>query len=230
MKITLEIEKTKKKQPKTNNAKKTLIRRIETFIDKHFTLFTILLAICVVAAPFGARWCSLRFGTNTKITADGLLNYLGTVFSGILTFFLACVAIYQSQKSAKFEELLNRQARLQEICPHLQIELKKKDGTEGNVFDLTVENISPNPAIGVYIFEYSAFSHITGNGKSERKVAFGDAKSTILSIDECYYELNESHYPQYIILIFCDIDNNIIQQEFVCTSDLIYEPKDIEYI
>jgi hypothetical protein len=156
-----------------------------------------------------------------------MLTYVGTIIGSCATVFVAFIAIYQGQRTIQLEEMVDAQMRKSEICPSLQIQIEK---IEKDFFEITIENNGSQPAIGIYIFEYPFIHNVKPKKAEKKKFIVGTERAGVLSVDKSYIEYNSKGLPKIITLVFGDVDNNIISQEF-CASNAgeEYEARQIEY-
>ena len=156
----------------------------------------------------------------TDISADGMLGYWGNMFSGCVSILVAVIALYQAGLIHRLEQEKSADERKQQICPKLQVALKKK----GNYFDLFIGNNAPFRAVGVYLFEYNMAPTVAENKHVKKRVVFQDsAPNGYIAIDSGYYELDDNGYPKSLVFCFTDIDNNLIEQEFRLVEGNQYE-------
>lgn len=212
-----------KKKPK-HDALTQLIQ----FVEKHFRGVTICAAIAVILLPV-IVWCMFYFsscGSWKVFSADGLLGYIGALFTGLLSLLVAVIALVQSKRITEIEEDRAIEARQYEIRPVLQVEVKK---TENNLFDLTITNHGQFVAMGVYLFT-NPFTPVIAAGNSFcRKFSIGGRSQTIFAVDESECATNSDGYPQKLWFCFADVDNNFWQQEFVYGTDG-YESHGVESV
>lgn len=212
-----------KKKPKHN-----ALDQLVQFVEKHFRVILICTAIAIILLP-GIVWCvfySTSCGNWKVFSADGLLGYIGALFTGLLSLLVAVIALVQSKRITEIEEDRAIQARQYEIRPVLRVEVKK---TENNLFDLTITNHGQFAAIGVYLFT-NPFAPVIAAGNSFcRKFSIGVYSQTIFAVDESECTINSDGYPQKIWFCFADIDSNFWQQEFTYGEDG-YEPEGIESV
>lgn len=60
-----------------------------------------------------------------NFSADGLLCYIGALFTGLLSLLVAVIALVQSKRIAEIEEDRAIEARQNAIRPVLQVEVKR---------------------------------------------------------------------------------------------------------
>lgn len=127
--------------------------KILQFVERHIKQIVILIALAAVCAPILVWLCYSVLPTfiYTEITADGMLSYLGTIIGGGVSLFVAIVALYQAGVIHRLGQEQADLKRRQDICPSLQISLS----IIGEGYFLDIQNHSTNPAIGIYLFEYS---------------------------------------------------------------------------
>lgn len=210
--------------------KKSIFEVIAQCVEKHFWIMAIILATAAIAAPIVVWLFYSVFPAfcSTEITADGMLGYIGTIVSGVLTFFLACVAIYQGKRNAELERELADWVRRNEMKPSLRISLIKLE--DPTLFALSINNDGTSPALNVWLYDYPTFPIIRGGHSAEKRIGFGDTDAAGFVIDPYYVEWNEDEYPKKIDLIYRDIDNNVLAQTFKCVEGNEYEPQDAEYM
>ncbi|NCE97591.1 hypothetical protein [Emergencia sp. 1XD21-10] len=186
------------------------------FIEKHFTWIIVVIILISVGSPVIACW----LGKET-LSTDGILSYVGSIITGIITLFVAGIALHQGKRA----ELVDKEKRKNEIKPNLRIEVKE---IENETFEIDIENFGNHHTIGVYLYEYPFSSVIRSNDMTKRIISFSRKTGVDISIDESFYERGKDSLPKEIYLIYGDIDNNLISQEFKLTSDG-YEPMELQY-
>lgn len=191
--------------------------------------FLIVLTCVSIVAPVVIWLCYsiIPIKIETEISADGMLGYCGSVISGTLSLFVAGIALYQSKKARDFEEEKSLKQRREQIKPCLQLIVEKADKS---IFKLTIQNISSNSAIGVYLYEYLFLPIVKGNSKATKKFTVNGKSTVLLNIDEFYCEFSKTGYPKNINLIYADIDNNLISEDYTLNSDDAYIITNIEYM
>ena len=103
------------------------------------------------------------------------------------------------------------------------------ENLEENIFNLKILNHSNFPAFGIYIDIYQFAAIVTKEKSAERKFSIGINNKGIVSIDDVYFDINENRKPNLIYLVYCDVDNHIIEQNFRLI-DNEYEAQEIEYL
>lgn len=209
-------------------AKHDALTQLVQFVEKHFQGVIICAAIAVILLP-GIVWCVFYFsscGSWKVFSADGLLCYIGALFTGLLSLLVAVIALVQSKRIAEIEEDRAIEARQNAIRPVLQVEVKK---IEDNFFDLTITNHGQFVAIGVYLFTNPFAPVIVAGEPFCRKFSIGGRSQTIFAVDESECAINSDGYPPKLWFCFSDVDNNFWQQEFVYGTDG-YESQGVESI
>ena len=210
--------------------KKSLIDMLSSFFEKHFKKVIAVLVISILVVPIIIWLCYSVFPTfiPTNFSADGLLNFFGTLVGSFSALLVGMVALYQGKKTIDITEELEIQKRRDEIRPYLQVQLCCIDR---NLFEIIIVNHSTHPAIGVYIFENALFSAVSGSETKRKQLSFGEYNSTILAVDDYWYELNQNNYPKSINIVYFDVDNNIISQDFrYIGAGNPYEASNIQYM
>lgn len=201
------------------------MEEISKVVEKHFKTILILFATIVIAVPV-----IMYFIYNecfNRITADGMLSYVGAIITGATTLFVACVSLYQSQRSSEMNDELMAMQRRDKIRPALQMKLHKKDD---DLFEIEISNTSCNYAYNIHLFEYLIVSEIKGYKTTKKNIVLGERTvPNAINIYDTNYYTNCEGYPKIIWLIFDDMDNNMLVQEFKLTANNRYVSTAAEY-
>ncbi len=193
------------------------INKVVQFIEKKFMWIIVVILLISVLSPVIGCW----LGGET-LSTDGILSYVGSIITGIITLFVAGIALYQGKRA----EMADKEKRKIEIRPNLQIDIKEK---ENEIFEITIENYGKHPATGIWLYEYPLLSVIKSNDKATRIISFTKDSKANINIDESFYEEGKDSLPAEVYLTYGDIDNNLISQNFKLRSDG-YEAMELEYV
>lgn len=160
------------------------------------------------------------------LTSDGILGFLGSLFCGITSIFVALIALYQSRKSIEAEEKLEDEKRRNKIRPFLQIELERIDE---ELLKIKTTNHTTNAALNVYLFEYPLFCAVTSSKPQAKAISFSHKKDNCLYVDKEWVKLCDDGLPKEVDLFFLDVDNNTLHQKFQRDGQNSYNPCEIDY-
>ncbi len=214
---------------KRNRNKKNLLDIMVEKANRYFGVMIVVYVAVVVIIPILV--CIIKSLLMHKIvmdiSTDGLLSYFISAVCGLLTLVLSMIAVLQSEKIAQMEDERAIETRRSEVLPHIHVHLKRKDE---DVFELTVHNYGENTATDMYLFEYMFFPYIRGHESVAKEISYNVEKNAFSVADPSFLKLNAEGYPSYIQLIYKDMDQNMISQEFRYISDAEYESQQAEYI
>ena len=215
-----------------NDKKKMLFTNLnENDLNKYirYILIFALFAPFIVCFLFA----TLHFESLTKITADGLLAYLGVVIASFLSALGIAAAFYQMRKQHEYDCIQDIEQRKREIAPHLLLKIENED----EYLVCSITNLNKYPAMDLYLFQYRFCDVILGNATERIKLVFSCHKNDVpdaIRIEDAAvnFSLKENEFPPEIDLIFGDIDDNTILQTFKLSKEdnkLTYYSTSIEY-
>jgi hypothetical protein len=209
---------------------------IANFIKKHLIKCIVFFIICAVVMPIIVM-LAYRYSWHliqpNEITADGMLSYIGAIFGGALTLFVAIIAIAQGYSTFRSESERLYKKRRDHIIPNLQIALRYDEKIE-----LQISNLGDYAAINIYTYGYSFLFHFIKAGDTRTiKISFEDASEneTESAIDGLGFGIDEDDFLKKINLFYSDIDNNYYNQYFVRdsangTNSYCYDALPAEYL
>lgn len=193
-------------------------------IESHFKL---IVTICIIIAILAMLSIILIKSVFSNVSDDSMVSYIGTTITGIVSIFCSFLSLYENKKKTELEEEMSKLKYRDSIRPVLSVKLNKK---EDDLFEIIIENISSNYAKNIYLYQYPILSDVKNRCIEEKLIVFSDrAVPNAISIDDDNYYTMENGYPKRLYLIFNDIDDNQLSQEFMLTPNNEYEALPIEY-
>ncbi len=208
-----------KKTTKANNI--DAIEHLVRLVEEHLKCVLIALCLIIILIPL-AIWLIHIFCVHNNscglfgISADGFLGYAGAVFTGLMSLFVAAIALVQGKRAAEAEAERESEKRRNAVRPSLQIWVEP---VKESLFELTIKNNGDYAALDLYLFT-EPFARVIGGCKEfKRRFSVGNIAQNIFSVDESECALNEDGWPQNLYFAFGDIDNNIWGQTFHYNAD-----------
>ncbi len=194
------------------------IEHLVGFIEEHLKGVLIALCLAIVLLPLGT-WLiyslCLRGNSCGGISADEFLAYAGAVFTGLMSLFVAAIALVQGKRAAEAEAERESEKRRSTVRPSLHIEVEP---CGERIFKLTIRNNGKYAALDVYLFTEPFARVINGGKEFKRQFSVGAAAQNIFAVDESDCKLRDG-MPEKLYFAFGDIDNNVWGQEFHYTAD-----------
>ena len=190
--------------------------QLTNFIESHFHSILTTSLLCIIAVPLVIWLIPSIFECNDSrsffgVSADGLLTYIGAIFSGLMSLLVAIVALVQGKRVAEADDERVREARRNEVRPSLQIEVK---ADKERSFSLTIENLCDYAALDVYLFTAPFVRVVSKGRKIKKKFSIGYMSPNIFVVDESECSLNANGLPKELFFCFEDVDGNTWTQEF----------------
>ncbi len=212
---------------KNYKVRKPISEKFMNFVERHMKAIVIVFIITVVLIPVA---CSIHINFQFKfggLSRAGLLSYLGDAIASIATLFTAMVALCTAQQSSVLQERIFLAESKDRQRSMFSLSLNKR---ENEVYELTLKNVSDNPAKEIYLYDGTLISQFIDKGKTIKcKITFNKEVSGAINIDntDCYDLVNG--YPKEIVLGFSDLYGNDTQQTFKRESDNYYISSKLEY-
>lgn len=200
------------------------IKRMAKWVKKHLLKIIVIMIVLLIAPPVLVWLCYNAENPIiiTKITADGMLGYLGNILVGSASVVVAVVAVFQAAVFHDDEVERTIDARIDEIRPNLFLEIEKKN----KGFSVVISNGGKYRAIGVWLFASEFSPLIEADKRVKRRVGFCDEPADgYLTVETDFYELSEDGYPKKICLYYKDIDHNLYEQIFRWQGGDSYDPE-----
>lgn len=198
------------------------------YVKNHALKISFIFVLIVVIVPI-IFWAIMHFAFKRIMTIDALLGYAGSVIGGCISLFIAFIGIFENEKRKEEQERLQSDLRRLQIKPILSLKYEFNEDSTSIVF--TINNASDNKAFFVYFYDKSIASFIDISHPRTIKVSIDDYNTDAnVILDSKYCPTNDLGLPKTITLVYTDIDNNTIMQDFrYCTDESFYEPNDPEY-
>lgn len=196
----------------------------KSLMKKNFKLF---IFICIIITILAVLSVIVVKKTFSNISDDSMVSYIGTTIAGIVSIFCSFLSLYENKKKTELQEEMSKWKYRDSIRPVLSVKLNKM---ENDLFEIIIENISSNYAKNIYLYQYPILSDVKNRCIKEKLIVFSDRTvPNAISIDDDNYYTMENGYPKRLNLIFNDIDDNQLSQEFILTPNNEYEALPVEY-
>lgn len=196
----------------------------KSLIEKNFKLLIVICITITIIAILSVIFVKQIF---SNISDDSMVSYIGTIITGIVSILCSFLSLYENKKKTEAEEEISKLKYRDSIRPALSVKLNK---IEDDLFKIIIENISSNYAKNIYLYQYPILSDVKNSCIEQKLIVFSDRTvPNAVSIDDDNYYTMENGYPKRLHLIFNDIDNNQISQEFMLTPNNEYEALPVEY-
>lgn len=174
-----------------------------------FSLCSILILIIFFPILVFLLYDVIPTVVKPQITANGLLGYFGAVLSSSVALSIAIVGAWRDKKREEEAEDLRINNRRKEISPNFHIDFQLN---EKGYFDVTITNCGKYTASDIYFIDKNVCPFIKSGKSQTIRVCF----DYMVDVKNAYYyecELDED-YPKSILLIYSDVDSNIVCETF----------------
>ena len=203
------------------------------WFQKNISIIIIVFIVLVVIIPF-VIWFIMHFCFGKLVTIDGVLGYIGSVVGGVSALVVAFIGIKKEKDIQENKEEKQIELRRQAIKPTINLTFKMEEDEEGNeIIIYTFSNHSDFHALNPYFETVNAGAYISKNHPLKISVSINN-KSCLSDfyLTKSENDLFENKLPKTVSLVFTDMDNNVIMQDFECYFEdgkYLYLPKEIEY-
>lgn len=179
-----------------------MFNKIVIFVRKYFVLIFVIVLLLLAFVPFIVNSVFCR-----KITADGIIAYIVSIFGTMATLFTAVVSIYNSNKAQEANDVNRRML----VAPDLFVEIVNCN----DEYEITISNDSDYSVKQIYIYDEPFITYIKGKGSIKKHFVINNCfNSSVKFIPKCNFNIRNESEISELELFYQDIDGRIIQQRF----------------
>lgn len=162
----------------------------------------------------------------TSLTASDMLMYIGTIYSGIITFYITYLAFKENKKANDLKTYIENNKKLAKIKPDISINITKNN----HKYNIKITNKKKKLINNLFLFDLDLC--YKGKDKYINKKFYIDDifKKSKYYIDKNNFRFNNNLMPMNIELFYEDEDCNLITENFYLQKGGEYYSSGSHYI